>query len=369
MNKRLTEFFITGISFIFFAFFLAACSGKSVESKKVKSKISVITGKVAIQNVKYILNQVGSLEATQRVTLRSEIEGRVIEIFFKEGEITKQGDVLVKLDPAKIQAEISRLKAKIYEQNVRLENKKRTFERNRQLVDQELVSKQDFDDIETEIKEIKASIKQSEADLLRQEVFLSDTIIKAPFNGFVGDRKFSRGHYLKKGDPVLSIVDINCLEIQFKVPEKYRPKIDISQKVSLKVDPYPERVFVGIIFFISPEIDVITRSFYVKAKVENSDHVLFPGMFALVKVVTDIHNNAAVVPWESIIQKEDETYIYVVENDIAFKKKISLGKVTDKWAEIITPKLHKEDIVICEGKYAVTDNIKIFIKSTKQKTW
>lgn len=347
---------------------LNGCTEKKTNNKqKVERPVPVIIGKSETRNVEYILHQVGTLKASQEVTLRSEIQGPIIEILFSEGKKVRKNEVLVKIDPAKIQAEIRNLEARINQFRIRVANKERTLERNRPLVKQDLVSRIQFDNLETEIKEIDAQIVQTNADLERQKELLADTIICAPFDGVAAVRNISVGDYLKVGDPVVSVVDLDPLEISFQVPEKSKPNLFVGKQVQLTVDAYPDQIFTGAISFISPVVDITTRTFQVKSQVKNNKPLLNPGMFARVKVIMEVHENALTVPWESVIQTEDEAYIYLVDNDVARKVPVKLGKITSQWAEILSPKIDLEARVILEGKFAVKDGTKVAVKEPPAK--
>jgi len=343
-------------------FALPGCSEKKQKNNKENKAVPVTLGKSSARKVQYILNQVGTLEANQEVTIRSEIEGRVIEILFKEGQEVKKNDLLVRLNVAKINAEIAHLKGRVEQLRVRLANKKRTLDRKRPLVSQDLVSRVQFDDLQTEIKEIDAKIVQVHADLTLQKERLSDTMIRAPFDGIAGVRNFSEGYYLKKGDPIVTIVDLDPLEISFHVPGKYKINFFTGMEALLSVDSYSGRIFQGETFFISPQVDIENRTFHVKARVDNGRRLLNPGMFARVEVITEVHENALTVPWESIIQTEDDTYLYVIKGDAAHKVSVRLGKVTGEWAEILDTPLVPGSTVVLEGKFAVKEGAKVVVK-------
>ncbi|MDY6863477.1 MAG: efflux RND transporter periplasmic adaptor subunit [Thermodesulfobacteriota bacterium] len=366
LNSNISKF-VCGFVILFFCpFIYHGCAEKKEDSSKIKA-VPVITGEASTRRVIYTINQVGTLEASQEVTIRSEIEGSIIELLFKEGGGVKKGDVLVRLDSAKIQAEMRNLNARIDQLKVRLANRQRTLKRKSPLVTQDLISRLDFDNLQTEIKEIKAEIAQIKAALSLEKERLSDTIIRSPFDGVAGARNISTGDYLKVGESVVTVVNLNPLEIAFNIPEKFSPDIFINQEVILKLSPFPAQIFKGTIFFISPLIDIKTRNFMVKAKLDNTRNLLKPGMFAHVEIVTEVHENALTVPWESVIRTESETYVYIVKGETARKVTIHPGKVTNEWAEVLDADIPSGTQVILEGKYAVKDGMKVSIKKI-QKT-
>lgn len=346
------------------ALLLGGCGEqKSTAPRSEPPAVPVLLGEATTRRVELLLEQVGTLTASHDVTLRSESEGRVVEIAFREGRPVRKGEVLVRLDAAKVRAAIVNLEAQITELGARLENKLRTLERNRPLLEKKLISRLQFDNLETEIAEVRAQIEQARANLVGEQVRLAATVIRAPFAGVAGVRTLSPGDYLKIGDPVVTVVDLDPLEISFQVPEKFKPKFSLEQIVNLQVAPYPERIFTGRISFIAPRVDEATRTFQVKAQVANADHLLSPGLFARVSVVTDIFENAVTVPWESIIQTEQETYLYIVQDNIARKVPVRLGRITPQWAQLLDSDLAPGSAVILEGKFASRDGGKVAPKA------
>jgi RND family efflux transporter MFP subunit len=343
---------------------LGGCGEKKSEAPRPEPPaVPVLLGEVTARKVELVLEQVGTLTASHDVTLRSESEGRVVEIAFREGQPVRKGEVLVSLDAAKVRASIVNFEAQITELGARLENKLRTLERNRPLLEKKLISQLQFDNLETEIAEVRAQIAQARANLVGEEVRLADTVISAPFAGVAGVRTLSPGDHLKIGDPVLTVVDLDPLEISFQVPEKFKPKFSLGQIVNLQVAPYPERTFSGRISFLSPRVDEATRTFQIKAQVDNGAQLLSPGLFARVTVITDVFAEAVTVPWESIIQTEQETYLYTVQDNIARKVPVRLGRITPEWAQLLDSELTPGSAVILEGKFASRDGGRVAPKS------
>jgi RND family efflux transporter MFP subunit len=355
-----TDRFLFPLLILLAALLLGGCGEKKSDAPRPEPPaVPVLLGEVTTRRVELILEQVGTLAARHDVTLRSESEGRVVEITFHEGQPVRSGEVLVRLDAAKVRANIVNLEAQSSELNARLENKLRTLERNRPLLEKKLISRLQFDNLETETAEVQAQIEQARANLVGEQVRLAATVIRAPFAGVAGVRTLSPGDYLKAGDPVVRVVDLDLLEISFQVPEKFKPKFSRGQTVNLQVTPYPERIFTGQISFIAPQVDEATRTFQVKAQVANPEHLLSPGLFARVNVVTDVFENAITVPWESIIQTEQETYLYTVHENIARKVPVRLGRITPQWAQLLDSELAPGSAVILEGKFASRDGGKV----------
>jgi len=340
--------------------FTAGCTVKAQEAVKNTSALPVILGEVTPRRVENVLNQIGTLMARQEVLIRAEAEGLITKILFTEGKDVRKGDVLVQLDPSKIESQVKNLVAKIDQLNVRLANKKKELERNKPLLKQNLVSSQQFDNLTAEINETEAEIVQTQADLALQRERLADTTIRSPFDGVTGARTLSVGDYLKVGDPVLKVLTPDPLEIQFLVPEKFIPSVRMGQTVQITVEAYPGRVFEGTIFFVSPDVDIVTRNIEVKAELNNADRLFKPGMFARVSLVTEVREDSLTVPTESIVIAEDETYLFVVDEQMtAHKVSVRLGQITKEWTEILDANLPPNTKVIVEGKYSAKEGLKV----------
>lgn len=345
---------------------VGGCGRGEKKQEAVTPTATVVTlGKITARRVEKVLNQVGTISSPKMVTIRAELAAPVEEILFQEGAEVKKDQLLVKLDAAKVLADMRNLEQRIHQLKIRLAHQKRNLERNRPLVKDNLVSQMKYDDLETEIALAQAALAQAQADMSRQKEMLADTEIRAPFAGVVGSKNLSVGDYLKAGEPVVKVVSLDPLEMGFSVPERFKAGIFKGQEVDILTVAYPGRKFIGKVSFISPVVDTHTRSFRVKASVDNPQHLLNPGMFGRLKVTVDVRGNAICAPWASIIQTEKETYIYLVENDKAKKVPVTLGKIESTWAEILEPKLEAGTPVILEGKFMVKDGGEVRASASK----
>lgn len=415
------------------ALVLAACGQDAAPPAPTRPAgprvVPVTLGEAVARRVEVRLEQVGTLEASRAVTLRSEASGTVVEVALSEGRPVVEGAVLVRLDDRKLQAEIAMLEASIQQLEVRLANRRRDLERNpalveaevqkldeqlrqfrvrlanrerdlernRPLVERELIARQSFDRIQTEVDELRSDIARTELELARQRdlvakqsadairtdigeieaqiartranltqqrVRLADASIRAPFDGVAGVRNVNVGDFLPVGGAVVTVVDLDPLEITFQIPEKHRGRVSNGLPVALRVDAAPGEVFHGTVSFIAPQVDPETRSFQVKAAVRNADGRLSPGMFARVELVLEVREGALTVPWESVIQTEAGAHLYAVEGDVARQIPVQLGETTSGWAEVLGTGLAPGARVVLEGKFALRDGAPVSVQGT-----
>lgn len=353
---------------LFLVIIIVGC-GK--EKKQVVAKkdptIVVRLGDVRQERIENRLEQVGSLKATQDTVIRAEIAGQITEIAFEEGKPIRKGELLVQLKDDKFRAQMKNDEALIQQLQIRLANRQKEKERNTPLLDKKLVSAQQFDNLQSEIKELEAQINQARASMALNNEKLKDASIHAPIDGTTGARTISIGDYIEIGDTVATIVLLNPLEIEFKVPEKNIPAISIGENVDLTVDAYPGTPFVGTVFFIAPDVDLKTRMAVVKARIPNEKGLLKPGMFARVSLILEVHENAILVPTFSILRMETDYYLYYLQDKKPKKQVVKIGKRTEEWTEITNPGPLKPGMkVVTEGKYATTEDAPIrIIDATK----
>lgn len=166
---------------------LLGCGSKEAPSKKGIA-IPVTIGKVKSMDVHHIIKQVGTLEANETVMVKSEAKGKIKKIIFEEGKRVKEGEMLVKLDDAKIKAEIESIESKLVQFQVQLVNTKRNVIRNKDLLKDGVINQKVYDDILTQWEVGEAIIKEAEAKLSLAKEQLKDTSITSPFNGFTNIR-------------------------------------------------------------------------------------------------------------------------------------------------------------------------------------
>ena len=261
--------------------------GQEVRPKK-EEVIPVTVGKVKTMDVTYRLQRVGSIEAKESVMVKAESEGRVTGIFFEEGDKVAAGKLLVKLDDTKIKTTMNQLQARLSQLEIERANSERTLERKKPLVNADLISKQDFDDLETKISIERETIKEVKAQLAHNQELLNDTEIVTPFSGTTSERHVSIGDFLRVGDPIVRVVQLNPLEVSFRVDESYKSRLYPGQPLTVKVSAFADKDFHGEVYFVSPDIDIDTRSFLVKSRIANDENLLNPGMFA------EVSSNSAI---------------------------------------------------------------------------
>jgi len=305
-----------------------------------------------------ILHGIGTLQAIQEVTVKSEIGGSVQKIHFRDGQRVEEGDLLVSLDAAKLRKRLQARKAGLSEAEARMKNSRRSYERQQNLFDRGVGSEQSRDEALTAYAAARAQVNRLEAEIEEIEENLLDTRIRAPFGGILGESLVESGDVVQAGTPLVSLTRNDDLEVAFTVSEKHISRVRKGQKVSLSMPGYPEQTFSGEITFLNPVIDRSTRSLRIKATVENSQERLLPGGFASVRLTVDQRENATVIPEEALIPTREGYMVFTVQNGTAQARDVRIGLRKPGIVEI-REGVEPGETVISTGHISVQDGARI----------
>jgi membrane fusion protein (multidrug efflux system) len=346
---------ITTILFLLFSInpILQGC-GREEALQKKDTAVPVTLTTVSQMDVSHTIDQVGTLEANEMVMVRSEAQGKIKKILFEEGKPISEGELLVKLDDSKIKAEIEAIRSRIVQYKAELNNTKRDVQRNENLLRDGVINQKTYDDITTKSDVDEALLSEAQANLALAQEQLNDTSITSPFQGFTSERFVSVGDFIGVGDPIVKVVQTDPLKLAFRIPEKYVSSITPGKEVEVTVEAFPGKTFSGSIYFVSPDIDTTTRTLLVKARVPNRNNHLNPGMFAKVTVKLEVHPDALVVPWDTLVVKENEIYLFRVDEGRVLKVPVKVLLVFDRKAEI-EGNLSPGTAVVQDGKFSIRD--------------
>lgn len=277
---------------------------------------------------------IGTLRAPAEVMVSPEVGGRVRSIEFEEGSFVEAGKVLVELEDEKLRKRLAARQAAVEAAEVRLENARSTFQRQERLMQQGVVTEDEFEAAEAELNSAAADLERFQAEAALVEEELEDTIVRAPFSGMISERLVDRGAYVAAGASLAQLYEMDPLELAFSVPERFLGRVQRGQDVAVSMAAYPDRSFSGHITFVSPAIDEATRTLAVKASVPNPEAQLSPGAFATAVVTIGERENRPVVPDEALVGTRAGYTVFVVENGIAHSRPVETGLRRDGLVEI-----------------------------------
>lgn len=267
-------------------------------------------------------NAVGTIEAIEEVTIVSEIDATVTGILFEEGSYVKRGQVLVQLDDSQLKAELIRSEALFTQSQA-------TYNRIKQIVDQKAGTPQDLDDA-------LANLKVAEADFKLAEVRFNKTRIVAPFSGQIGSKKVSVGTFLRTGDAITELANLNEIRVSFTAPERHLDQLKRGAEATVTTTVYPGYEVKGKIIAIDPVLDSETRTAEIIARVKNPGQKFRSGMSADISVILSERANALTIPNQAVFAAGDQTFVFVVNPDSSVMQvPVTLGLLLSDVVEVV----------------------------------
>jgi membrane fusion protein, multidrug efflux system len=256
-------------AFVWFNNFRGQMIKQFLSTKPPPTTVTVAEAKSEV--VPNLLRAVGDLAAVHQVNVTSDVSGRITDIMFTAGSTVTAGAPLVQLFDAPEQGDLASFKAQATVAQLSLDRAK------------QLASRQ-FGPQST-VDSAQAAYDQANAGIAKTQAIISQKLVRAPFDGELGVRKVEVGQFLTAGTQIVTLTDLSAVYANFTTTEKESATLKVGQTVRVVVDAYPSRIFEGKITTIEPQINSDTRNIRIQATIQNSDHVLKPGMFATTTVV------------------------------------------------------------------------------------
>lgn len=281
---------------------------------------------------------VGSLVSEESVQLAAEQPGRLVAINVRDGDPVRAGDPVFKLDDTLLMAELKDLEAR---QALAEANFKRA----------QSLSKSGYA-TDTARDQAIADRATAQAAVELAKVRLGKTEVRAPFDGVVGFRLASIGAYVQAGQAIVNLESIDTLKVDFRVPETRLADVKVGLEVKVVVDSYPDRTFHGKVYAIDPLVDVNGRALKVRARIDNTDRLLRPGLFARVEVRADEEQRVVVVPESALVPRGSENLVYRIRDGKAVETPVRLGERRVGEVEILDG-VAGQDMVVTAGQQRI----------------
>ncbi|MEX2487915.1 MAG: efflux RND transporter periplasmic adaptor subunit [Pseudomonadales bacterium] len=310
----------------------------------------VITKPAEIRPLVDEIESIGTAKANESVSLAAKVTDTVSDVHFEDGALVEKGDILLELTN-------SEERAMLAEAKTTLDEATRQYNRLQNLIDRNLASEQQLD-------EAKARVETAQSRFDAIVARLDDRLIRAPFSGVLGFRNVSPGTLVSQNTVVTTLDDIRTIKLDFSISERYLSSVKPGQEVIAKSTAWPEESFTGKVQTVGSRVDPVTRSVSVRARIDNEELMLRPGMLLTIRLVQS-RTNALVIPEEAIIPIQDKHYVYRVgEDHTARRQQVEIGRQRPGIVEIISG-LEEGDQVITEGVIKVRPGIKVIPKNSQ----
>lgn len=277
---------------------------------------------------------VGTLKAAESVVLRPEVSGRIARIGFRDGALVRRGDLLIGLDATIQEAELAQARANV-------ELARTSFRRNEELLAKKFISPQALDASAATLKVQEAALQLATAKAAKMRLV-------APFAGIVGLRDVSVGGYVKEGEELVNVEDISSLRADFRLAEAYFGRLRPGLALELSSDALPGQTFAATVEAIDPQIDPAARSIAVRARLDNRQGKLRPGMFVRVRVAFGERKGVLMIP-EEAVQPGAKPSVFRVVDGKAEVAPVRLGLRRDAQVEVVEG-LAAGDLIVTAGQ-------------------
>ncbi len=319
--------------------------GEEDDNAQNRQAIKVDVTTPQMRDVDDQVTSIGSLRPIRRVDIVPNTAGRIAELPVSSLQQVAAGDPLIQLDDRTERAALAEAEATFNEAE-------QDFQRVTQLADSNAAA-------QAQLEEARATLRRAEAAVMTATTAIDDRAITAPFAGTLGVIETEVGGFIEAGTSVTRLSDLTAVEVIVALSEQYFDRVTPGQRLVITTPAYPDEVFAGEVTLRATDIDLGTRSFEVRALIDNPDQRLVGGMFASTRLVLDTYE-ALVIPDDAIISEGLSTYVYKVIDDTAERTSIETGQSLGDLTEI-THGLSPDDRIVIAGWDQLSDGAPVEI--------
>jgi multidrug efflux system membrane fusion protein len=370
-QEKSVLFFFSIVSIVV-TVFLFACSKKSGPPPRME-KVPVISATVIQKAVPVQLRVIGNVEAYSTISVKSQIEGVLTRVHFKEGQYVNKGDILFTIDPRPYEAALKQAEANLAKDNAQLENAQKEVSRYEDLVKKGYVAQEQYDQIRTNAAALEATVNADKALVENARLQLKYCFIYSPITGRTGNLIANQGNLIKANadNPMVTINQIQPIYVTFSVPEQYlneikkymaAGKLNVEAFIS-KEDVMPEQ---GVLTFIDNTVDMATGTIKLKGTFANKGKRLWPGQFVNVLLTLTMQPDAIVIPSQAVQAGQSGVYVFVIKSDLTVESRPVVVDRSLDGESVIEKGLQPGEKVVTDGQLRLVPGAKVEIKTSTE---
>lgn len=334
--------------------------------------VPVTAGTVAAADVPIILHGIGTVQASNMVTIKSRVDGQIIASDFTEGQHVKAGTILYQIDPRPFEAALEQALAAKRKDEAQLVSVEADLRRWAELAALGIKSRQTYDQTKAQAEQLRAGIKGAEAQIAMARVNLSYATIRSPIDGRLGARLVDVGNMVRASDGagLVTVAQIHPIMVSFTLAQEHQHKVREKQaRAPLEVIAYggdgKTLLATGKLTLIDNTIDQTTGTLRLKATFSNDDERLWPGEFVNVRLILNMRRGVPTVPAQTVQDGPTGHYAYVIKDDNTVERRqVEIAAVQDGVAVVAKGLLPGERVVV-EGQYRLTQGARVRLASPK----
>jgi multidrug efflux system membrane fusion protein len=344
---------------------LGACSKAKQPPPRV---VPVVAENADRKNVPLQVKAIGNVEAYNTVTIKSQVNGEISEVFFREGQDVRKGRMLFRIDPRPFESALRQAESALVRDRAQAANAKEDSKRYAALAGKGYVSVQEYDKARTNADALDAVVKADEAAVENARLQLEYTAIMSPIDGQTGAITIQKGNVVKANDlPLVAINQITPIYVTFSVPEqdlanikRYQASGDLHVDVS--VPQNSKKPVKGSLTFIDNKVNTTTGTIMLKATFANQDRALWPGQFVDVVLTLTTERDRVVVPSQAVQTGQQGQYVYVIKDDMTAELRVvTPDRMYGDWT-VINKGIAAGEKVVTDGQLRITPGVKVEIK-------
>ena len=360
---------------------ISGCSQPEKTAAQAPATVPVSIGTVVQKDVPVTLRAIGNVEPFQTVGVKSQINGELQEVHFREGQDVNKGDLLFTLDQRQLKADLARAEGNLQRDEAQAKNARVQAQRYAALLKEGVVAQQQYDQFVSNADALDATVAADRAAVEYARLQVQYTRISAPISGRTGSIQVHRGNIVKANDvDLVTINQIAPINVQFAIPEQQLAEVKHYmaartlkvQAVTRSDDPTRPAgellASAGELTFIDNAVDPATGTIKLKGTFQNRDRNLWPGQFVDVVLTLTTESNAVVVPSQAVQTGQKGSYVFVVAADNTADMRPVTVKRTAGPETVVTAGLKPGDRVVTDGQLRLTRGAKVEMKQAPAGT-
>ncbi len=346
----------------------AAAQAARAKAAAANRSVPITTASVRQGPIGVYINALGTVTSVYTATITSRVDGQIISVNYREGQMVRQGDLLIQVDPRPYQATLLQAQGTLAHDEALLNESKIDLDRYQLAFNRNAIAKQQLDDQAQLVKQYEGSVKNDQGTLASATTNLDYASIKAPIDGRVGLRLIDPGNIVTAGGstPLVVITQLQPITVIFSVAEDYLPQIQKQLKNGKKMEvaafdrAQQTKLATGSLLTLDNQIDTTTGTLKLKAIFQNQDLALFPNQFVNARLLVDTQQNASLAPTAAIQRNAQGTFVYVINsNQTASLRTITVGTTDANLAAV--QGVNPGEVIAVTGFDKLQDGVKVSI--------
>src|SRR5215472_3810216 len=343
----------------------AAAKAKAAQQPRA---VPIVTATTKKGDIGVYVEALGAVTPVYTVNVTSRVQGQVMNVHYKEGQMVRKGQPLLEIDPRPFQAALTQVEGQLEHDQALLAEARIDLDRYQQAFNRNAIAKQQLDDQTQLVKQDEGTVKNDQGQVANAQVNLAYTHITSPIDGRVGLRLVDPGNIVQANGttPLVVVTQLAPITVIFSIAEDYLAQIQQQTRngAKLTVDAYDRaqqtKIAEGTLLTIDNQIDTTTGTVKMRAEFANKDGALFPSQFVNVRLLVKTQHNATLVPTPGIQRNAQGAFVYLIQDQKAVLRNVKVGTTDGNITAV--EGINPGDMVAVNGFEKLQDGVPVRIQ-------